>query len=90
MNQQIVHVGKLQAAKVMAVFYLIFSIPLVLMTAIAQSSAGESIQWGLVALFPVMYVVIGFVFTFLGTWLYNGVARYLGGIEFTVIEVKRD
>jgi hypothetical protein len=90
MNQQIVHVGKLQAAKVMALFYLIFSIPLVLMMALAQLSAGEPVQWGIVALFPLMYVVIGFVFTFLGAWLYNGVARYLGGIEFTVVEVRRD
>jgi hypothetical protein len=39
---------------------------------------------------PVLYTVFGFVFTFLGAWIYNGIAGWIGGIEFTVAERPGD
>lgn len=90
MKQQVVSIAKLQAAKIMAVLYLILSIPLVAFSVFEWRGAGLGIRWGIIALFPLMYVAFGFIFTFVAAWIYNGAARYLGGIEFTVVEVERE
>lgn len=39
---------------------------------------------------PVLYTVLGFVFTLVGAWVYNLVASYVGGFEFTTLEVAGD
>ena len=88
MKQQIIHVGKLQAAKVAAVLYLILSIPLAAVMMFAPMQGGAALGWGMFFLVVVLYMLAGAVFTFLGAWLYNGVARLVGGIEFTVVEVE--
>lgn len=36
---------------------------------------------------PVIYLVVGFIFTAIGALLYNLVASVIGGIEFTTKEV---
>ena len=33
-----------------------------------------------------MYTAMGFIFSFLGAWIYNGIAGLIGGIEFTLAE----
>jgi hypothetical protein len=37
---------------------------------------------------PVLYLVIGFIFTLIGSWVYNLVAGQVGGFEFTTAEVS--
>jgi hypothetical protein len=32
-------------------------------------------------LFPILYGVMGFIFTLIAAWIYNGVAGMVGGIE---------
>lgn len=92
MKKQIVNISKLQTAKVMAVLYLVTSLPMVLLTGIpmyfGRSETSMSIGW-LVAM-PILYTVFGFLFTLLGAWIYNGVASLVGGIEFTTAEVAGD
>ena len=88
MKQQIIHVGKLQAAKVAAAMYLILSIPLAALMMFAPAREGGGFGWGMFFLVVVGYVLAGAVFSFLGAWLYNGVARLIGGIEFTVVDVE--
>ncbi|MBW8900218.1 MAG: hypothetical protein JF619_19325 [Massilia sp.] len=89
MKLQIIHVGKLQAAKVAAVMYLILSIPLAAVMMLAPPHGSAGLGWGMFFLVVVMYVLAGAVFSFLGAWLYNGVVRLIGGIEFTVVEVEQ-
>ncbi len=36
---------------------------------------------------PVLYLVLGFLSTLLGAWLYNRIAGVFGGIEFTTVDV---
>jgi hypothetical protein len=87
MKTQIVHISKLQTAKVMAVLYLVISIPLLLLLSLAPSLIlHQSIPWAMWWRIPVLYTVFGFVFTFLGAWLYNGIAGWIGGIEFTITQ----
>lgn len=84
MKTQIVHISKLQTAKVMALLYLIISVPLMLIAVAQALYMRVPLSWSMVLWMPVMYTVFGFIFTFLGAWIYNGVAGKVGGIEFTV------
>ncbi len=86
MKTQIVHISKLQTAKVMALLYLVISIPMVLLTVLPAllMSRPQPLGWGLMLMMPVMYTIFGFIFTFVGAWIYNGVAGWIGGIEFTI------
>jgi uncharacterized oligopeptide transporter (OPT) family protein len=90
MKTQIVHISKLQTSKVMAVLYLVISIPLMLMAALPMLITHQPIQWSMLWWMPVVYTVFGFIFTFLGAWIYNGIAGWIGGIEFTVAERPGD
>lgn len=90
MKTQIVHVSKLQSAKVMAALYLVISIPLLLFMMLPSLFTHQPIPWGTLWWMPLMYTVMGFVFTFLGAWIYNGIAGLIGGIEFTLAERGED
>jgi hypothetical protein len=90
MKTQIVHISKLQTSKVMAVLYLVISIPLMLMMVLPMLIAHQPVMWGALWWMPLLYAIIGFVFTFLGAWIYNGVAGWIGGIEFTISDRAAD
>jgi hypothetical protein len=90
MPTQIVNVCKLQTAKVLAVLYFVISAPFLLFYAALMqlTDNGGSSAWGMALYMMVLYPLLGFVFTFFGAWIYNGVARKIGGIQFTVAEVE--
>lgn len=37
---------------------------------------------------PFIYLIFGFIFTALGAWVYNLVAGWVGGIEYTSNELS--
>lgn len=83
MKVHIERVSVLQSAKVMAVLYFAISIPFALFFAIPilfGRQVGASLF--MLVLVPVMYLVIGFLFSLLGAWIYNLVAAGIGGFEF--------
>jgi hypothetical protein len=84
MKTQIVNISKLQTSKVMAVLYLVVSIPLMLMMSLPTLFMHQPVQWSMIWWVPLLYAIFGFIFTFLGAWIYNGIAGWIGGIEFTI------
>ena len=92
MKKQVVHVSVLQSAKVMAVLYLVLSIPMVAIVAIPALLSGDGMaigmSVGMLVLMPVLYTVLGFIFTAIGAWVYNLVAARIGGFEFTTTEAS--
>jgi hypothetical protein len=68
-------------AVLMAVTSLVFLVPFMLF-ANAMSPQGFGFPGFMVLLFPVMYLVIGYVSVVIGCWVYNLLARFTGGIEF--------
>jgi hypothetical protein len=83
MKINILRVSVLQSAKVMAVLYFAMSIPFALLFAIPMllsKNVGGSL-FALV-LMPLMYLVVGFLLSLLGAWLYNLVAAGIGGYDF--------
>jgi len=88
MKKQIVQVSILQSSKVMAALYFVISIPFALLMAISTSFTGQSgVNWILVILMPIFYLIFGFLFSLLGAWIYNLVAARIGGFEFQTVEV---
>ncbi len=86
MKKQIVNVSVLQSSKVMAVLYLVLSLPAVLIMMIPAMISGEGFSILMLVLAPIFYTIFGFIFTALGAWIYNLVASRIGGFEFTTIE----
>ncbi len=88
MAKRIVRIAPFQAGKVMAVLYAIVSIPFAVIMAIMASfghgGGGASVLFAIAI--PVIYLVVGFVFSIIGAWLYNVVARWTGGLEFVTEE----
>lgn len=93
MKKQIVRVSILQSAKVAAALYLVISIPICLLMLIPVMLSGGAIPGfsvGMLIAMPIMYTVFGFLFTVIGAWVYNLVASWVGGFEFTTAEVAAD
>lgn len=84
MKKQIINISPIQTAKVFALLYFLISLPLVGFMAISFSfSPAPKPALGFLVLFPFMYLIFGFIFTALGAWVYNIVANWVGGIEYT-------
>ncbi|MFC0252939.1 hypothetical protein [Massilia consociata] len=90
MKKQIIHISVLQSAKVMAVLYLVLSLPMVLLMAVPAMFSGQEFSLAMLILMPVLYTLIGFIFTALGAWVYNIVAARVGGFEFATAEVDKN
>ena len=89
MKKQVVHVSVLQSSKVMAVLYLVLSLPMVLVMAIPTLMAGgQGVSLAMLVFAPILYTVFGFIFTARGAWIYNLVAARIGGFEFTTTELS--
>ncbi|MGX4644260.1 hypothetical protein [Massilia sp. SYSU DXS3249] len=91
MKKQIASVSVLHNAKLMAVIYLVISLPVVVLMAIPMvMQEGFSASLMAIVLMPVLYTAFGFVFTLFGAWVYNGIAARVGGFEFTTVEIGKD
>lgn len=83
-------VGPLSAAKVIGLLYAILGLAMgaifSLFSALGgfspgRGDAGAFFGMAAVVIFPVAYGVVGFLMTLIITWLYNGLARLVGGID---------
>ena len=90
MKKQVTRVSPQQTSKVLAVFYFFASLPFVIYLSIS-SALSEKHNIGTVVfmliLMPLIYMIFGYLFTLYGAWIYNHIAKRLGGIEVTINEV---
>ena len=83
MAQRIRNIDPVQAAKVVAVLYLMVGlvlVPIFLFLAFMDSNA-FGFGMGFAIFIPVFYAVIGFIGTIIFCAIYNLVAGWVGGIE---------
>jgi hypothetical protein len=92
----ITRIGPLSCARVCGTLYAILGFifgGIFSLAAFAGSLASNSSRVGVlrafmgvgaIVFFPIMYGALGFVFSLLSAWLYNGIAGRVGGIEMEV------
>lgn len=89
MKKQIINISPIQSAKVIALMYFLISLPFVGLMAISfPLSPAPQPGIGFLVLFPFVYLIFGFIFTALGAWFYNLVAKRVGGIEYTATSTE--
>jgi hypothetical protein len=83
MAQQILKFGVGQTAKVVGVLYALMGLIFVPIALIASMFSPNESQFGagFALALPIIYGVLGFVFTAIGAAIYNFVAGLVGGIE---------
>jgi hypothetical protein len=92
--RRIKRIAPLQLGKIMALTYgimgLIFCPFFLLMTAFASHMPNNqrvgimALGTGFALFMPVLYAVMGFVFGVIGAFIYNVIAKWVGGIEVEV------
>lgn len=89
MKKQISRISPFQTAKVMALLYFAISLPMIaLMSLFYSFMPGPKAAMGMMFILPFLYAVFGFIFTAIGAWVYNLIAKWVGGIEFTISEIE--
>lgn len=89
-----------QTAKVVAVLMAIGSlpmfIPMILISMFtmplmdAQGSSSDFFGLSFFFLiFPIFYLIIGYISIWIGCWLYNIMYRFVGGFEFELADVEK-
>lgn len=89
MKIQVTKVSVSQTAKVLAVLYMVISLPFLALGALLgafKGSVGVVILALVVA--PVIYGVLTYLCTGLMAWLYNVVAGRVGGFEYSIKEIS--
>ena len=76
-----VHQNAKVFAVLMAVSSLVFLVPFALvMSFTGPKATGPSMF--MVLLFPIIYLVMGYVMIAISCWVYNVMAKHIGGLEF--------
>ena len=95
MKKQITNVSPVQTAKVFAALYFVITAPFAiifgLIAAVSSIFAttpmpGTGFSIAAAVVIPFLYAIFGFIFAVFGAWVYNFVAKHIGGIEFTTTE----
>jgi Zn-dependent protease with chaperone function len=76
-----VHQNAKVFAVLMAVSSLVFVIPFTLIAGFAVPKDAGFPRF-MMLLFPVIYLVMGYVMVAVGCWIYNFVVQYIGGLEY--------
>ena len=90
MKKQILTISPLQTAKVVAALWFVISLPFLLFMGVAMLSMPDGTRGafgGMMIFMPVFYAISGFLFTLIGAWVYNMLAKRIGGIEYTTTDV---
>ena len=86
------HKTAITLSLVMALSSLLFIIPMVISFSLMPSidANGNSMNMafpiGMIIAMPFFYLIIGYLFTALGAWIYNQVAKFTGGIQFELVD----
>lgn len=84
MKIRVKRIAPLQAGKMLAVIYALFSviaIPFLLLGALAGTRGGGGPALTMAIVFPLLYIVGGFIGGIIGAFIYNIVAGWIGGME---------
>jgi hypothetical protein len=88
--RRITRIAPWQAGKFFAVLYfivgLIIAIPLAVFSTAIPGQAGFGIGFAIAV--PFMYAIGGLIFVPIACWLFNLVAKFVGGLDFEVADAE--
>jgi hypothetical protein len=91
MNKQLTYIAPLKAGIILALLYAFLSIivvPFLLIAAVFSTRSGSAapafLSVGFAILLPILYATVGFIGGVIVAALYNLVAKWTGGLEFSV------
>lgn len=87
MKKRLIYISPLQQGIVLAVLYAILSliaVPFLLIGSLLGHGGPSAI---LVIFIPIIYAIFGFIGGVIAAFVYNLVAKWTGGFEFTLIDV---
>lgn len=96
MKQQIKRFSPHQNAKVFAILMAVGCLPMLLLMVAASLLAPSptdaqgnpvDIPVLIYAIFPVIYLVFGYIFVVIGCWIYNLMFGLIGGIEVETVDI---
>jgi prepilin signal peptidase PulO-like enzyme (type II secretory pathway) len=87
MKKQLTRISILQSSKIITVLYVLmgFIYTLIGIPMIIFGNRPIKIMGIIYALMPIIMALVGFIFFVIFAWLYNFLAKWLGGIE---VEIK--
>jgi hypothetical protein len=100
MKKRLSHVSPLQLGIVLGILYgivsIIFIIPMFLIMSVVGAASARTGAQAMPVIFtgafmiflPIIYAVLGFIGGVITAFIYNLVAKWTGGIEFTTEEVQ--
>jgi hypothetical protein len=90
MQKQITRISPFQTAKVVACLYFVITIPFIILFGLFSMFAPGGQRFGLffAILAPFIYAIVGFIFCIVGAYIYNFVAKLVGGVEYTSTETR--
>jgi hypothetical protein len=91
MKKRLTHVSPLQLGIVLGVLYGIIAlivVPFFLLAALFGGK-GAIMGVGFAIIFPVIYAVAGFIGGVITAFVYNLVAKWTGGVEFTTTDAPQ-
>ena len=93
MIKQIERFSPHQNAKVIAILMalasLVFMLPFLLFASVV-APRGIGMPLSMMVLFPVIYLVLGYLGVAASCWIYNAMFKYIGGIEYEDVPYAPD
>ena len=93
MNKRITRIAPLQLGKVLAVLYgcvSLIAVPFLILASVLGAKSGNGgIPIVLALVFPIFYAIAGFIGGVIVAAIYNLIAGWTGGVEFTVEDVPQ-
>jgi hypothetical protein len=86
MNHEITHIDAVQTSKILALVSAAVTVPffgLVLVMVALGKAPHNTIPWFVLIIMPILYGMVGFIFTLIGCAVYNFLAKRIGGVRYT-------
>ncbi|WJF89508.1 DUF3566 domain-containing protein [Paraburkholderia bonniea] len=90
MKKQITFIAPGQTAKILIVFYMTFSVPMLLIAAAAIFIEYGSVPFGKLISALLLNAIVAFVLLWIACHIYNWVAARVGGIEIHLSDVPEE
>jgi len=89
MKKQLIRISVLQSSKIMTAFYILmgFIYTLIGIPMIIFGGGPLRIMGIIYLLMPVIMGIFGFIFFVIFAAVYNGLAKWLGGVEFEIKDI---